>query len=438
MTPSTEEFVITGGRGFAFRLDSLMSAAAALSASSDALSRAGSALYGVRRYVEAGACPGSSLAFQIDQESLRLEAATRRAVDECVRVAASVGQAAAAYEEEESRRAAAADGLQNLLLGSNAVPALLRLLGLRGVGQGLDYASESDGRTLARTLRSWESDSIDGSPDDLLVAPRSQVPAGTGNAGTYSYALKTLRQAQGQVTLDDGSTVPPSSIVVERFARADGSVAVMVAVPGTQTWDLDAADGNVFDTEGILDGMASRPSQVRGLIEQALADQNLSENDTVLFNCYSQGGIQVFGLLEDEAFRERYKVGAVTAVGSPASAFDLPADVPVLNLTNADDIVPAASGHPAEPSSGVVNVRSPSRVGWSAKSQFPNEVIAGAHDLGNYAKDARALDGSENPAVLEHSAAVAGALGSATAATAVRERFVYTATDTRTSPGRKP
>jgi hypothetical protein len=437
VTSSSEDFVITGGRGFAFRLDSLMNAAAALQASSDALGRAESALYSLRRYVEAGACRGSGLAFRVDQESLRLEAAARRTVDECVRVAASVGKAAASYAAEESRRAAAADGLQNLLLGSNAIPALLRLLGPHGVGQGLNYSPESDGRTLARALRRWDRDSIDGGPDDVLVGPRSQIPAGTGNARTYSYALKSLRQAQGQETLDDGSKVPPSSILVERFTRADGSVAVMITVPGTQTWDLDAEDGNVFDTEGILDGMATSPSQVRGLIEQALADQNLGENDTVLFNCYSQGGIHVFGLLEDEAFRERYKVAAVTAVGSPASAFDLPADVPVLSLTNADDIVPAASGRPAEPSGGVVNVRSPSRAGWIARTQFPGEVVAGAHDLGNYARDARALDGSENRAVLEHSAAVAGALGAATAITA-RERFVYTGSDTRTTPGRKP
>jgi hypothetical protein len=147
----------------------------------------------------------------------------------------------------------------------------------------------------------------------------------------------------------------------------------------------------------------------------------------------------VFGLLEDEAFRERYKVAAVTAVGSPVSAFDLPAEVPVLSLTNADDIVPAASGRPAGPSPGVVSVRTPSRVGDAGTAMFPQEVIAQAHDLGNYERDAQIVDGSHNTAVLNHSATVSAALGGAAAvAAASRERFVYTGADASPKPRPSP
>ncbi|WP_138415860.1 hypothetical protein [Sinomonas gamaensis] len=436
MIPGSDDFVVTGGRGFEVRLDSLEQAAAALSVSSASLSNAEYALYSMRLSAEAGSCGASSTAVQLDQESLRLEARARRAVDECLGAAASVRQAATAYANEESRRASAADGLQNLLIGSSAVPAFLRLLGAKGIGRDLDLSPESDGRTLARALRAREQGHIEGSPKDLLVGPRVQVAAGNGDPSTYSYALRSLRQAQGHEELDDGTTVPPSSILVERFTRADGSVAVMVTVPGTQTWALDSADGNLFDTEGILDGLASRESQTRALIQQALADQNLGENAEVVFNCYSQGGIQVFGLLEDEEFRARHRVAAVTAVGSPVSAFDLPAEVPVLSLTNADDIVPAASGRQVEPSGALVNVRSPSRFDPIAKAQYPQVVVAQAHDLGNYARDAATLDSSGSPAVLEHSGSIGAALGAGSAAS--RERFVYTGTDTRTNPGPKP
>jgi hypothetical protein len=433
VTRQRDDFVVTGGRAFEVRLDSLEQAAAALSASSASLDNAGYALYSMRRSVEAGACGASSAAVQLDQEALRLEAMARRAVDECLGAACSVRQAATAYADEESRRASAADGLQNLLTGSSAVPAFLRLLGASGVGRDLDLSPENNGRTLARALRASQQGHIDGSPGDVVVGPRVLVPAGNGDPSTYSYALRSLRQAQGQEPLDDGSIVPPSSILVERFTRADGSVAVMVTVPGTQTWALDSADGNLFDTEGILDGLASRESQTRSLIQQALADQNLGENDEVVFNCYSQGGIHVFGLLEDEEFRARHRVAAVTAVGSPVSAFDLPADVPVLSLTNADDIVPAASGRQIEPSGGLVNVRSPSRFDLIAKAQYPQVVVAQAHDLGNYARDAKTLDSSGSPALLEHSGSIGAALGAGSAAS--RERFVYTGTDTRTNPG---
>lgn len=436
MIPRSDDFVVTGGRGFEVRLDSLEQAAAALSVSSASLSNAEYALYSMRRSVEAGACDASGAAVQLDQETLRLEARARRAVDECLGAASSVRQAATAYADEESRRASAADGLQNLLIGSSAVPAFLRLLGAKGIGRDLDLSPESDGRTLARALRARHQGDIDGTPADLLVGPRVPVSAGTGDPSTYSYAVRSLRQAQGQEALDDGSTVPPSSILVERFTRPDGSVAVMVTVPGTETWAMDSPDGNLFDTEGILDGLASRESQTRSLIKQALADQNLGENDEVVFNCYSQGGIQVFGLLEDQEFRARHRVAAVTAVGSPVSAFDLPDEVPVLSLTNADDIVPAASARQIEPSGGLVNVRSPSRFDLVAKAQYPQVVVAQAHDLGNYARDATALDSSGSPAVIEHSASMGAALG--VGASASRERFVYTGTDTRTNPGSKP
>jgi hypothetical protein len=229
--------------------------------------------------------------------------------------------------------------------------------------------------------------------------------------------------------------------MVERFVRADGSVAVMISVPGTETWEMDSPDGNLFDVEGILDGMAYRDSHARTLIRQALAEQALGSDDVVVFNAYSQGVIHVLGLLEEQEFRDQYRVAAVTAIGGPVSAFDVPVDVPVLSFSNADDIVPAAGARFLEPSGSVAMVRTPSRGGPVMAATFPQETVAQAHDLGKYAEEARLLDRSRDLGVAAHAAAVGAALSGTAAGTAgpapqpqQRERFVYTGTDTRTSP----
>lgn len=450
MAPSSgggsDGFVVTGGQRFAVRLESLEASAAALRSSAEALGRARDGIYLSRLSVSPGACSTSGLGFEFGDQAWRLEERTRRAREESEGCATAVVRAAQAYCEEETAKAQALDGLQNVLLKADVMSGLLDVLGLGALGAASQPGVRSS--TLAKFLKEVARDRMAGSATDVGRATRTALTPGAGDASRFSYALESLRQAQGHEPLDDGSFVPPSSIMVERVPRADGSFAVVVTVPGTQTWASDSEDGNLFDTEGILDGLAYRDSQTRTLIKQALEDQKIGSDDVVLFNCYSQGGIHVLGLLEDPAFVERYRVGAVTAVGSPVSAFDVPRGVPILSLTNADDIVPTASGRAAVPTESVLNVRTPSRSGPAAAGLFPQTVVAQAHDLGNYAGDAQELDRSDDSAVLAHKAAVGAALGAAAgtapAAGTVagagapgstdsrRERFAYTASDPKT------
>ncbi|WP_138444725.1 hypothetical protein [Sinomonas susongensis] len=441
----SDGFVVAGGPRFVVALESLEASTVALREASAVLERAGGALYSVRQTVLGASCRSSLAAPQFDDEARRVEVRARRARDESAACASAVARAAEAYRGEETARTRAMDGLQNFLLRTDAIGGLLGPLGLSSVSAA--GTRVAPGSTLATLLRTLQRDRLAGSPDDPVLVSRSPLAPGTGDPSRFSYALSSLRQAQGQEPLEDGSFVRPSSVMVERVPRPDGSVAVTVTVPGTQTWAMDAEDGNVFDTEGILDGMAYRDSQVRSLIEEALRDQDLGADDVVLFNSYSQGGIHVLGLLEDREFLERYRVAAVTTVGSPASAFAAPEGIPVLSLTNADDIVPTAGGRLADLSGSIVNVRSPSRAGSAAILGFPQDVIAQAHDLGNYARDAERLDESGNAAVLAHRTAVGTALGvglgAGVAAAAAagsasqtgapqRQRFAYTATDPKT------
>jgi hypothetical protein len=221
-------------------------------------------------------------------------------------------------------------------------------------------------------------------------------------------------QAQGAAPLEDGTHVPESSVLVERIPRADGSVAVMVTVPGTQTWAVDDPAGGVFDVEGNLDAMAAGDTHARQLIERALADQELGPGDAVVFNAHSQGSLHVLGLLEDPGFRSRYPVAAVTILGGMPTAFRLPEDVPVLAVSNRADVVPALSGVPEGGAGG-------------------HSSPVAAHDITRYAADARALDVSTDPSVRGYASVLGVAVGTGIVGAGLRrERYVYTGTDTTT------
>ncbi|WP_433875131.1 hypothetical protein [Sinomonas atrocyanea] len=459
-------FTVTGGAAFRVDTAALAEAASALASAADATRRIAAGIESARAAVWRGACAGSAAARFDDEASalvraagtLRLDlAATRQAVDASAR----------AYADAEAGRASGAEGLQGLarfLVGA-AAPGLpwdlVRFAPGRFLAGGLNGAAAVGSAAAASgalgglgpLLAPWLPA---GGPSDRIGVARSQAVGGEGGPSSFAYAAQSLRQAQGAATLEDGSPVPPSSILVERIPRGDGTTALMVTVPGTQTWNPDDPAGGVFDAEGNLHGLASRDSHARQLIERALADQDLKDGDVVVFNAHSQGSLHVFGLLEDEDFRRRYPVAAVTVLGGIPTAFAVPDDVPVLSVRQEDDVVPALSGSAPVPSPNVVDVRTPAHRDRPLAGDVLG-LVGAAHSLDRYAIDAQALDRSTDPSVVGYAAVLGAALGGGAAASAApavrgdaqtggqagqRERFIYTGTDTRTpatpAPGAAP
>lgn len=442
------EFVVTGGEAFRVDTEALGALAGALAAVASAAESVAGHLEAARSAVWRGACAGSGAAASCDAEAARLVAEAAQAALEAQGSARGIALSAAGYAATEARTAASAGShqlaMRHLVWGS--VPPLVgwAVAAARSSPVGLAAGGLrllAGGAAALPPLVPWVPS---GRPDDPISVVRSTVAPGAEDASTFAYAATSLQQAQGGATLDDGGTVPASSILVERIPRPDGSTAVMVTVPGTQTWAPDDWRGGVFDAEGNLDAMAGRDSHVRQLIERALADQRLRAGDSVVFNAYSQGSLHVFGLLEDQSFRSRYPVAAVTVLGGVPTAFRVPDDVAVLSLANRDDVVPGLSGLPPVPRPNVVDVRTPSHAGMG---QGLLADVGLAHDLGRYAGDASALDRSGDPSVRGYAAVLGAAVGTGvvgavaagipSAGTAPRpvprrERFVYTGTDTVT------
>lgn len=443
--PST--FTVTGGEAFRVNLEALGAAAGVLATARSCAEALVSRLESARASVWRGVCAGSAAGAHFDASAAELIGQAMRAA--LAVQAASGGVAATRDGYLWAEGTAAVGGIGLPWAARVAVSGLIPsgyLWSLLGIAPGKIGAVAVRGTLAVGSVSPILPPlSPAGGPRDRISVTRTEAAPGTGDASTLAYAGESLGQAQGAAPLEDGTAVPPSSVVVERIPRADGSTAVMVTVPGTQTWAPDDPAGGVFDMEGNLDGMVGRASHARQLIERALADQGVGPGDSVVFNAHSQGSLHVLGLLEDEDFRSRYPVAAVTILGGIPTAFRIPEDVAVLTVSNDADVVPALSGSFPVPRPNVVDVRTPEHGDGGG--------LAGAHDITRYAADARALDLSDDPSVRGYAAVLgtavgtgvigAGAVGAVAAGSgaggagpaARRERFVYTGTDT-TTPAR--
>ncbi|MGY3565020.1 hypothetical protein ACVWWH_000713 [Sinomonas sp. RB5] len=437
--PST--FTVTGGEAFRVNAEALQEAAASLTAALSCADAVIGRLESARAAAWRGVCAGSATGAAFDARAADLVGQAMRAALDLRSARDGVAAAKAGYLAAEGWAAIGGIGLP---LG-----ARLAVSGLVPSGYLWNLIGIPPGRLGAAALRGVATavgDTVPGlspwmpagAPDDRISVVRHEVAPGSGDASTFAYAAESLRQAQGAAPLEDGTPVPPSSVLVERIPRADGSTAVVVTVPGTQSWAPDDAQGGVFDIEGNLDGMDGRDSHARQLIERALADQELMAGDSVVFNAHSQGSLHVLGLLGDKDFRSRYPVAAVTLLGGIPTAFPIPEDIPALTVSNEADVVPALSGSFPVPRPNVVDVQTPEHADGGG--------IVGAHDITQYAADARALDLSSDPSVRGYASVlgtvvgtgvvgagvVRAAGGGATPTAARRERFVYTGTDTTT------
>ena len=426
-------FVVTGGVAFAVNTESMAAAESELASAAREIESAVDRLESARRAVRRGACVGSSAAAEFDVDAAGLVRGAGWAEQEASSISRSVDAARAVYEVGETVRATLTGGLQATGLG--VALGLSQVLASR-LPEGLSWLLLNDTAkgVSARVRALGGLGPIAGSPSDRVSVVRKAVRGGTGDPATFSYAGESLRRAQGTAPLEDGTMVPPSSVIVERVPRPDGSTAVMLTVPGTQSWELDDESGNVFDSEGNWDALAGRDSHARQLIERALADQRLREGDVVVVNAHSQGSLHLFGLLEDEGFRSRYPIAAVTVLGGAPRKFDVPDDVAVLNVSNVDDPLPSISGKALVPRPNIIDVVTPTHP--DREPSQPVETAVNAHAIDRYAVDAEALDRSVDPSVRGYATALGLLVGGAAAGP--RERYVYTASDTTTTKPRPP
>lgn len=331
---------------------------------------------------------------------------------------------------ENGKKAGTRDAAEGAL---NAMsPYIAGLFGLGGVAAyaatgGLSSHAPPQGQKAAGLLRhlaDWSGINSTGDlgmrrvpPSEWAQKPEDWRPGkafSDPSGGTPVQVEPTLAGVfQGS---QDAYGYPPGSIVIDRLQRGDGTYASIIHLPGTEDWSTPDSK-NPFDMEGNLEGMTSPQAEqfkqrqvlVQELMRKALADAGSLPGEETLITGHSGGGIHAAAAVASPAFLADVNVKMITIAGSPAGNLPVRSNIDVLDLGNDADIVTSADYRPPPNTSKWVTVTS-HRPGIADGKGFV-EVSMQAHDLNNYIQDAKAMEESNDPAIVGSREALSKFLG---------------------------
>lgn len=233
-------------------------------------------------------------------------------------------------------------------------------------------------------------------------APRTGVITDTTPGVAPTSLLETL--AGTQRGYDE------SELVVTAQVGNDGITRFNVSMPGTQA-EITSLDGWTGDENGrdwpanlwgIASGTSSGTQAAEAAILQAIEAHTATHPDAVfggkpevLLNGHSQSGIMAANMSADPDFTSKVDVVAVTSLGGPVDAADIPSNTPVLSVqhggpTELGDFVPRLDlgGWLGTPDN-ITNVPLPAPGGNS-----PFEIVAN-HELAGYLDSLQTVEGQQ-------------------------------------------
>ncbi|MFC3689039.1 hypothetical protein [Aquipuribacter hungaricus] len=287
------------------------------------------------------------------------------------------------------------------LVGVVDVPAVARLLGRAGQAGGVLVETPVTVAPVGGALPC----------SDPSVRPVGGVVATTAGAGSRgrpaSGVADLLRRGQGVAgwrvpRAGEHDSLPPGEprpargqVRVDRVEGADGAVAWVVHVPGTQDWDGDG-EGSPMDMAGNVALVGGSPSAVASGVAAALVGAGARPGQPVAVVGHSQGGMTALDVAADPRLRRVATVTHVVTAGSPVAGREAPPGVQVLAIEHDDDLVPRLDGrsHPDTPDRVVV--RAPAPDGPWRTDAVP------AHSSSAYVATAAAVDGSHHPSLVRY------------------------------------
>ncbi|SFV21738.1 hypothetical protein SAMN04487966_10315 [Micrococcus terreus] len=339
----------------------------------------------------------------------------------------AVHRSAAAYREAEARADAAMTkllGLPALITAGtlmaagqevpqpvnslvfNAMPELIAL-GLNGAVGGLGSAFtvvssahavqyRDEGRTgpLSAAEVLYPALHWVGSKTGVVQLGPVRVAGRTGEARVdLDGSLVDLMELQKR-----GQDVGPGEIQVAQVTTQTPGAperVFVVTVPGTQNWlGSEKEFTNPFDGGGIAEAAVFDSQHVAVGVDEALRQSGAQPGDSVVFTGYSQGAMHAMRVANDPRVNQRYRVEAVQTTGGPVEEMPLPDTVEALNLADGEDFVAAAGGRPIH--------WGPRRttVTFHGGGPAEGEGMGAQHELDNYLRHTRDLDGSEQETAL--------------------------------------
>ena len=178
------------------------------------------------------------------------------------------------------------------------------------------------------------------------ASPQSQVSR--PQAGSKQEKVETPLKASealeriGQLrsSADEGQIEILQHVTVD----ADGTEhrAWSVMIRGTQKWG--PGEDNPQDMLTNLQAVGQSNSDQLRAVKTSMDMAGIKSDEPVEFVGHSQGGIIAAQLAADPQVRSHYRVASVLTAGSPVAGFHPDSSVPMLNMENTRDIVPALDG----------------------------------------------------------------------------------------------
>ncbi len=245
---------------------------------------------------------------------------------------------------------------------------------------------------------------------------RELYPEDAANSQSYTDLMKRgditspADLLEGNELIDGLGEGQQTAISVTTVRRPDGSTYALVNLPSTQDWGIlkgvmggewadtfrDAGPINDLDSNialMIMDNPVLRTQYERAVL-QAMQNAGVAPGSDVVWSGFSQGGIMAANLAADDSVP--YNTIGVVTNGSPIDGFDIPGDVPIMQVEHVSDPVakldlqtplvphPQVVDGPTGPAV-TITPRLPGNVDWVALQDPDGSINPGqTHNARNY------------------------------------------------------
>lgn len=196
---------------------------------------------------------------------------------------------------------------------------------------------------------------------------------------------------------DEGQIEILQHVTTDEQGQERRSWSVMIR--GTQKWG--PGEDNPQDMLTNLQAVGQSDSDQLRSVKTAMDMAGIRSDEPVEFIGHSQGGIIAAQLASESDIRARYSVASVLTAGSPVAGFHPDPGVPMLNMENTRDIVPALDGAANTNQGNALTLHFDSEH-LDAKQGSDNPIAA--HDIGTYTqaiRECEQVNPQQNPNIGE-------------------------------------
>lgn len=353
----------------------------------------------------AGALVAADVLFRLQEVEHRVVvAAVAQAVEGDVDLGALAATAAEEVGKVDDRVLADLRGAGTLLAAHPDVvrelaaltPDLARAAGLTGVEDVADVAGLLTSAGAVSPL--FRETPVRVTPQTVPRAVPSRPPRGLAEVlDGVAHQSTGYTAASGTVggRLSAAGEPAPGGLRLERVTHADGTVAWIVEVPGTQDWTpLPGSTSTPMDLTTNLRAVAGESTATGAAVVDALRQAGVRPGEPVLLAGHSQGGLTAASLAADPAVVAEFHVTHVLTAGSPTDGLPAAAGVRTVSLEHTGDLVPALDGTDAAGSEDRTVVRRD-----VSDEEGVREDPLAAHGWSGYLRTAALADASQDPAL---------------------------------------